>query len=173
MIRAEDVYRIGRLGKPHGVKGEISFQFTDDIFDQVDADYLVLELDGIMVPFFIEEYRFKNDDVALMKFEDVDNADRARELTGVEVFFPRDHAEAGDGAFSWAEIIGYAVTDAATGALVGTLDDVDDTTINTLFAVRPPHGDTILIPAHSDTIVSIDRSGRTIAMDIPQGLLDL
>ena len=27
MIKPEDVYKIGRLGKAHGVKGEVSFQF--------------------------------------------------------------------------------------------------------------------------------------------------
>ena len=40
MIKKEEVYKIGRLGKAHGVKGEVSFQFDDDIFDRVDADYL-------------------------------------------------------------------------------------------------------------------------------------
>ena len=54
MIKAEEVYKIGRLGKAHGVKGEVSFQFDDDIFDRVDADYLVLDIDGILVPFFME-----------------------------------------------------------------------------------------------------------------------
>ena len=55
MIKPEEVYRIGRLGKAHGVKGEVSFQFDDDIFDRTDCDYLILEVDGILVPFFIEK----------------------------------------------------------------------------------------------------------------------
>ena len=38
MIKPEEVYKIGRLGKAHGVKGEVSFQFDDDIFDRVDSD---------------------------------------------------------------------------------------------------------------------------------------
>ena len=41
MIREQDVYKIGKLGKPHGVNGEMSMQVDDDIFDQVDADYLI------------------------------------------------------------------------------------------------------------------------------------
>lgn len=73
MIREEDVYKIGRLGKTHGVKGELSFLFDDDVFDRVDADYLVLEVDGILVPFFIEEYRFKSDANAIMKLEGIDS----------------------------------------------------------------------------------------------------
>jgi len=47
MIREEEVYKIGKLGKTHGVKGEISFLFDDDVFDRVEADYLVLMVDGI------------------------------------------------------------------------------------------------------------------------------
>ena len=63
MIKEQDIYKIGVIGKAHGVKGELSIQIDDDIFDRVDAEYLVLKLDGIFVPFFMEEYRFKSDNV--------------------------------------------------------------------------------------------------------------
>ena len=89
MIREEEVYKIGKLGKTHGIKGELSFLFDDDVFDRVDADYLVLMVDGILVPFFLEEYRFRSDSNAIVKFEDIDTQDRARELTGCDVYFPR------------------------------------------------------------------------------------
>ena len=36
------------------------YGFSDDVFDRVDADYVVLLVDGILVPFFIEEYRFRS-----------------------------------------------------------------------------------------------------------------
>ena len=68
MIRQEEVYKIGRLGKAHGIKGEVTMQVDDDIFDCTEAEYLVLELDNIMVPFFIEEYFFKSDTQAVIKF---------------------------------------------------------------------------------------------------------
>ena len=76
MIREEDVYKIGKIGKPHGISGEVTLRFTDDVFDRVDADYLVLMVDGILVPFFMEEYRFRSDEVALIKFEDTDTMER-------------------------------------------------------------------------------------------------
>lgn len=38
MIKKEDVYKIGIFNKPHGIHGELSFTFTDDIFDRVEAD---------------------------------------------------------------------------------------------------------------------------------------
>ena len=33
MITREELIRIGRFNKPHGVKGELSFTFTDDVFE--------------------------------------------------------------------------------------------------------------------------------------------
>ncbi|MBM6993066.1 MAG: 16S rRNA processing protein RimM [Prevotella sp.] len=173
MIRKEDVYKIGRLGKPHGVRGEVTFQFNDDIFDQVDADYLILEIDGILVPFFMEEYRFRSDELALMKFEDIDTEDRARELTGCDVYFPRVHAEADEDHLTWSEIVGYQVMDAVSQQTVGTIVHVDDSTVNTLFEVKTGEGNDLLIPASDDMITDVDKRQRVITMEIPDGLLDL
>lgn len=173
MIRQEDVYRIGRLGKPHGVKGEVSLQFSDDVFDRVDADYLVLEIDGILVPFFMEEYRFRSGEIALIKFEGIDSEDRARELTGCSVYFPREHADTDDDHLTWAELVGYRIIDAATRQTVGTIAAVDDTTINTLFELTTADGNSLLIPVGDDFIVDVDKQARAITMDIPEGLLDL
>ena len=93
MIKREDVFKIGRLGKPHGIKGEVFFQFEDDIFDRVESEYLILDMDGILVPFFMEEYRFRSDYVALVKFQRIDSQERAAELTGANVYFPREVAQ--------------------------------------------------------------------------------
>ena len=170
MIRQEDVYKIGVIGKTHGVKGELSVQIDDDVFDRVDADYLVLSLDGIFVPFFLEEYRFKSDEVALIKFLNIDTQERARELTGTEVFFPRSLAEDGaDAPLSKAQIVGFAIVNDSNDKEVGRIAHIDDTTVNTLFELE----DGTLIPATDDMVVEIDLDNRIIRMNLPEGLLDL
>ncbi len=167
MIKPEEVYRIGRLGKAHGVKGEVSFQFDDDIFDRTDCDYLILEVDGILVPFFIEEYRFRSDTVALVKFEDVDTQQRAQELTGCDVYFPRSLAD--DDAPSLTSLVGFDIVDAQTAAPVGRIAAIDDSTANLLFELE----DGRLIPAAEELITGIDTTHRQISLNIPQGLLEL
>ena len=169
MIHEEELYQIGKLGKTHGVKGEISFLFDDDVFDRVDADYLILKVDGILVPFFIEEYRFKSDSNAIIKFEDIDTQERARELTGCEVYFPRELADSDDDSISWAAIVGFDIIDANSGKPVGRIASVDDSTINILFCLE----DGRLIPASDDLITGIDKANKTITINIPEGLLDL
>ena len=121
MIRREEVYKIGRLGKTHGVRGEISFLLDDDVFDRTDADYLILDIDGILVPFFIEEYRFKTDSDALMKFDGIDTQERARELTGCDVYFPRSLSDEDESNVSWAELVGYSLIDSNSGKTIGEI----------------------------------------------------
>ena len=44
MITREELIRIGRFNKPHGVKGELSFTFTDNVFNRTDSSYIVYEI---------------------------------------------------------------------------------------------------------------------------------
>ena len=159
MIKEQSVYKIGVIGKAHGVKGELSIQIDDDIFDRVDAEYLVLKLDGIFVPFFMEEYRFKSDSVALVKFEGVDTQERARELAEQD-----ESAE-----LSYSALVGYTLIDDNSGKPVGTIAYVDEQTINIMFELE----DGRLIPASEELIVDVDQQARTITLDIPEGILDL
>ena len=169
MTMTEDLYKIGKIGKPHGVKGEVSFHFTDDVFDRTEAEYLMLCIDGLMVPFFMEEYRFRSDETALVKFCDIDTQERASELTGCEVFFTRDVADDDDDNLSWAEIIGYSLIDSATSKNVGKIASVDDSTINILFELE----DGTLIPASIELITNVDKKHKEIEIELPDGILDL
>ena len=170
MIRKEDVYHIGRLGKAHGIHGEVTFHFDDDVFDRTDADYLVLEVDGILVPFFIEEYRFRSDSTALLKLEGVDSQERARELTNTDVYFPRHLAEDGDDdTLTYTFLVGFTIVDAATGRKVGVIESVDESTMNILFCLS----DGTLVPAAEELIEGIDQKKKEISLRLPEGILDL
>ena len=168
-----ETYKIGRIGKTHGVKGEVTFHFTDDVFDRVDADYVFVETEGIPVPFFFEEYRFRNEESAIVKFEGIDTADRAAELTGCDVYFPRELSDEEDGELTWSEIVGFDIIQDGSRQTLGTVTSVDLTTINTLFELRTPEGKSLLIPANDDFITDIDRDARCITMRLPEGLLDI
>jgi len=169
MIKQEEVYKIGRLGKVHGVKGEITFQFDDDVFDRVDANYLILEIDGILVPFFMEEYRFRNDSVCLVKFCEIDTQQRASELTGCDVFFPRALTDETDEVTSLASLVGFTIVEASTRNAIGRICAIDDQTANILFELE----DGKLIPANDDLVEDIDTMQQQITMNIPEGLLDI
>lgn len=172
MIREEEVYKIGTLTRVHALRGELSFSFTDDVWDRVDADYLVLRIDGILVPFQLEEYRFRSDSVALVKFLHIDSADDAQEFAGCEVYFPFALTpEEEPEEYTWKHFTGFRVSDELLGDL-GEVSHVEDSTANVLFCVEGRYGE-LLIPAVEEFVVDIDHSGRHLRMRLPEGLIDL
>ena len=172
MIRQNEVYKIGVFNKPHGIHGELQFTFSDDIFDRVEADYIICSMDGILVPFFIEEYRFRSDTTALMKLEGIDTAERARLFTNVNVFFPKKHAEEANlEEVSLNFFVGFRVEEVKHGQ-IGEITDIDTSTMNTLFVIQR-NGEECLIPAQEDFIVDIDPKHKVITMELPEGLLDM
>lgn len=113
MIKKEDVFKIGQFAKPHGIKGEIALVTNSDVFDDSDDPYIICEMDGILVPFFIEEYRYKTDTVILLKLKNVDDEKAAREFSNREVFYSLDEVDRDDlvGDMTWDSFIGYRVID--------------------------------------------------------------
>ena len=170
MIKQDDVYKIGRIGKPHGIKGELTMMVEDDVFDRVEGEYLIVLMDGILVPFFIEDYRFRSEQSALVKFCDIDTQERASELTGCDVFFPRSLSDSDDTDFlTWQEAIGYQVADDNSGKTLGTISYIDTSTANTL--IELDNG--MLIPAAYEIIKDINTEQRLITMSLPEGLMEI
>ena len=170
MIKQDDVYKIGRIGKPHGIKGELTMMVEDDVLDRVEGEYLILLIDGILVPFFIEDYRFRSEQSALVKFCDIDTQERASELTGCDVFFPRSLSDSDDtDTLTWQEAIGYQVADDNSGKTLGTISYIDTSTANTL--IELDNG--MLIPAAYEIIKDINTEQRLITMSLPEGLMEI
>lgn len=183
MIKKEDVYQIGKLTKAHGLKGEMNFMFTDDVWDRVESEYLICEVDGILVPFFLEEYRFRSESTALVKFEDLDSADSVQFLVNSEVYFEKKYQEELDeDEVSLNYFIGFKMVEEIQPShdaenveysTIGTITDIDDNTENWLFIVERPDGSEVMIPAHEEFIAEIKKEEKIMVMDLPLGLLDL
>ena len=168
MIKENEVFKIGKFIKPHGIKGEMNFSFENDVFDRVDCPYLICRIDNIL----IEEYRFKGKETALIKFEDIDNEEKARRMSGLEVYFPRKYYEEesnDDIEYSWNFFIGFSVIDKTAGKL-GIIEDIDDKTINTLFLIKDGE-DELIIPATEDFIEKVDARKKMLYLALPEGLI--
>lgn len=172
MITKEEVFKIGQFAKPHGIKGEITLMTTSDVFDDCDDPFVVCEIDGILVPFFIEDYRYKSDSVLIVKLEHVDSDTDAREFTNLDVYYPLD-AVSGDlvGDMTWDSFVGYEVSDTVHGHL-GVITDVDESTINVLFQIDYK-GTELLIPAVEELIISVNHDKKQIEVALPEGLLNI
>ena len=172
MVRREDTISIGRITKSRGLQGEVEILVADDVFADTDCPYFFLDRDGLLVPFFWEEYRFKSERVAVVKFEGCNSEAAARRLVGSDVRFPVSELPETDAAFPnrLARLADFIV---ANGEEVGRITAVDDTTQNVVLNVRTNTGNNILLPFHPDLIANFDATARRISMHIPDGLLDI
>lgn len=169
MLKREDFTYYGKFLKPHGTKGEIGLS-GDSFTLGEDCDFVAVDIDGILVPFFFETCRSKNDDTLIVKIERMENAEDVRFLTNRDVYIPREWVESSDN-LTWSYFRGFTAEDSLLGQL-GEIVDVDETTVNTLFVVEH-NGDELLIPAHEEFIKEIDHEKRNIMFQLPEGLVSL
>jgi len=172
MILKTEVFPIGQITKPHGVNGEMSFSFTSDVFDREDVPYFIFELEGILVPFFLEEYRFKGNTTGLIKLDGITTDEEARKFAGLTIYLPKKFLEkVEDAEIELDYFAGFNLIDVNKG-LLGKIAEVDQTTENVLFVI-PTKNDELLIPAGEEYITEIDHDKKIIYVNLPEGLLDL
>lgn len=175
MIRKEDIIEIGKFQKTHALKGELNaiLQVDEDFID--DGNPLIVEMDGIFVPFYPESVRRKGSESFLLLLEGVDSQEKAREFVNKTIYGRRsDLLEYFDDPDEelHEDFIGYTVTDTHHG-VIGKIADLDDSTENVLFVVENDSGERIYIPVVDDFILNIDDDRMLVEMDLPEGLVDL
>lgn len=176
MIRREEVAAVGELIKTHGIAGELVMKtLYDRLFEGTDTPYIICDMDGILVPFFIESYRPRGAASLLVKLEYVDDEHAARRFVHRTAYYPIDRLPENDSEGAddpaWECFVGYQLTDEA-GREVGTVAAVDASTANVLFRVDR-EGHELLIPVASEVVHGVDHAARRIAVAMPEGLLDL
>jgi 16S rRNA processing protein RimM len=173
MIHKNEIFPIGKINKPHGINGEMSFTFTTDIFDTENADFFIFEIEGIFVPFYIESYRFRTETTALLKLEDIELEEQAREFNGLIIYLPtKFYGKVKEEEVTMDYFIGFKLID-QTQSEIGTIIDIDQSTENVLFVVENADSSELLIPANNDFILEIAHEKKSIFIKIPEGLLDI
>lgn len=169
MLKKEDFTYYGKFLKPHGTRGEIGLLGDSFVLGE-DCDFVAVDIDGILVPFFFEQCRTKNNDTLIVKIERMNSAEEVRYLTNRDAYIPREWVEESDN-LTWSYFRDFTAEDSLMGEL-GTITDVDDSTVNTLFVVENNNGE-LLIPAHEEFIMEIDHEKRKIIFKLPEGLVSL
>lgn len=178
MIASEEIKPVGKFLKPHGVNGEITLLRDFDDIDFEDFSCLVVDIDGIFVPFFLNSVRPKGNDTDLVTIDGVNDELQAARFTNKTVYVLRKELEPDTGAsdgeegFYADDFIGYSVVTDKSVTL-GKVTGIEDTTANYLFIVETPDGTNLLIPVAEEFIADIDPERKTLTLDLPEGLLEM
>lgn len=172
MILPESISAIGTLGKPHGIKGEIVATLDYDI-DVTALRCIILDIDGIYVPFFVSAVRPKSAESVLLTIDGITDESQAAALSGKTLFALNEELgeEDSDGGFYVEDLVGYTLYDTGDSR-IGVIEDVEDSTANTLLMVRHD-GEIVYVPVAEELITGWDSENRTLTMNLPEGLLDI
>ncbi len=172
MISGEDILLVGSTQKPYGIKGEIVIRFRKAENADIDTECYLLKIEGIPVPFFVEEFTYSTDVIARVKFEDVDDEKAAARYVNIDIYLPRElvKSQPEQGMTDWDYFRGFTVTD-QHGKRLGVIEEVDSSTMNVLFIVKNDERE-YLIPATEDFIEAIDEEGNLMEMFLPDGLIE-
>lgn len=162
---------VGKIGAPHGVKGEIKvFPLTDDPtrFEALRKVY-VKSKEGYE-EFEISSVKY-NGPHLIVKLKEINNRNDADRLKNEYLEISReDGIPLGEDEYYIVDLIGLEVYEG--DAKLGILKDVISTGGTDLYEIQTKEK-VILVPAVSQYILKIDMDNRRIEANIPEGLKEL
>lgn len=172
-IPKTDCEKVGFFRKTHGVHGELVIEFEPQFEISIEqAERFFVELDGLLVPFFVEEdgFRFKTENSAILKFNDVETEKYAKRMVGNSAYlFKKEIIISTDEVFD-SEFIDYLLVDEKLGE-IGIIEQVDNYSGNIVFTVQYK-GNELLVPFNEDFLLETDKQRKMVTLRFPDGLLD-
>ena len=143
----EDLLKVGVITTTHGVRGEVKvFPTTDDAERFLDIEYVLLDTGKELRRLNIQNVKFfKN--LAILKFEGIDNINDIEMYKGRELWIPREEAqELGEDEYYVADL-------------------------NDVYIVDRVDGEEILLPAIHDCVLDVDVEKNTMTVHLMKGLV--
>jgi 16S rRNA processing protein RimM len=171
MIKEEAFY-IGYITKTKGLKGEVQIYFEFDDYEMLDFDVVFADMNGKMVPFFVESHKLYSNQTGLFYFDDLDHIDKAQALVKKKLYMPLSKKpEREDDELTYEDLKGFIVTDETHGEL-GEITAVNEYPQQFVATVLYQEKE-VLFPLNEDIIIEVDEEAKTLLVDLPEGLLDL
>jgi 16S rRNA processing protein RimM len=173
-MRKEDCFYLGKIAKKFSFKGEVLVYLdTDEPELYQNLESVFVELNKTLVPFFIESSSLHKEKFLRVRFEYIQTEAEADEIMGSEIYLPLSMLPKLEGTqFYYHEVIGFTVWDLNLNQSAGVIVDVLDNSPNDLFQLNL-EGQEVLIPITDAWLRNVDRSGKRIEMELPEGLIEV
>lgn len=169
------VVSVGRILKPHGVRGEVKVApMTDDLARFKRLGRVFCELSsGERLTLNVESSRTAGADTVLLKFKEYATPEAADVLRNALIQVPRSESPPlPKGKVYYADMVGLIARNQLTGETLGTVMAIVSAG-NELLEVKKPEGGELLIPWVEAFVSRIDLEGREVWITPPPGLLEL
>lgn len=160
---------IGRIVKPHGVRGEVRVEVHTELperFGWLESVYIG---DPDPKPVAVEQVRFHKSSV-LLKLAGYDDRIDAEKLRAQWLLIPEDEGlPLEEGEYYLYQIIGCTVI-SDQGQVLGKIVEVIETKANNVFVVEGPRGE-LLLPDTEEVIKEVDLENSRVLVHLISGLL--
>ncbi len=167
----EDLFRVGVLLKPHGLKGEMNvYPTTDDPERFKDIPEVLLKNGNEYIKLHIRSARPKKN-LMIVGFKEYTDINQVEKFEKCELYVTRENAiPLEEGEYYIKDLIGLSVylTD---GSAFGTLKDVLKTGANDVYSVDVK-GKEVLIPVIPDCIKEVDIENKKVVVSLLPGLYE-
>ena len=170
---------IARIGKPHGLRGEVTVQLHTDEPERRLGVGTVLDTEaatgsGVPRALTVRSTRVHRG-IWLVGFEEVPDRTGAEGLRGTRLVLDVDVAPVADDdedAFTEDELAGLTAVDPA-GAELGEVTGLEIGAAQDRLVLRLTDGREVLVPFVAAIVPEVDVEGGRVVVDAPAGLLDL
>lgn len=170
-MTSNDTLFIGILVKTRGINGELILEIGDSFVFENIKEAVFVEIDGLLVPFFVQQITPLSENRATVLFCGISNEKSTKELLNCKVFLPTKYLKSNSEELSPSLLIGFDVIDENYGD-IGKIEQFINQANNPLLLIKNGNNE-ILIPFHQSLIREINLENRTVFVDTPEGLIDL
>ncbi|WP_081737980.1 ribosome maturation factor RimM [Arthrobacter sp. H41] len=163
---------VARIGKPHGIRGEVTVQlFTDAPEDRFEPGAVFRAEGAPTAELTVTKARW-NKDILIVGFEQIPDRNQAETLRGASLFIDSDTTEDDDeNAWYEHELVGL---DARVGGeTVGKVTALRTLAVQDLLVVELTGGHEALVPFVGEIVPEVNPAGGYVSILPPAGLFDL
>jgi 16S rRNA processing protein RimM len=175
-----DSLLVARIGKPHGLRGEVTVQLHTDDPEARFTPGAVLQTraapgSGVPKTLTVATTRVHRG-IWLIGFEQIPDRTGAESLRGTQLFLDAADLAAADDEESegWYEdeLVGLSVV-TVDGSVVGEVVGLETRAVQDLIVVKLAGGGEALVPFVEAIVPEVDLEAGRVVIDPPAGLLDL
>lgn len=163
---------VARVGKAHGLRGEVTVRLHTDVPKERLAPGTVLTAEPpAHGPLTVTHTRLHNG-VWLVTFEQASDRTAAEALRGTRLYAEVDDEEPEGEGWYESDLVGLSVFD-PTGTRIGEVTSLEVRPAQDLLGVRLLDGRTGLVPFVEALVPEVDVTAGRVVVDAPEGLFDL
>ena len=164
---------VGIVRRPHALSGEVSVEIVTDFPQRFASGAKLIWRRGEETRELEIATARRNRDRMLLAFTGVQDLEHARALAGGELLVSGQAAYPAPPGFYYShDLEGFRCEDAGRRPL-GFVRGLSQTAAGPMLTLETVAGKEALVPFVEEMVLEVDRDGKRIVLELPEGLLDL